>query len=265
MPRYFTFSALLFVLLQQGKIQREPCVWHIPGFWRSLLFVVLVETHAFHTSFWDGTNHLTRIGLSLVASQLVWPAQMNWKRVGRDTFKWGGMLAVGALFATLGTQLSITDLVLFALNPMMHPTGTVFFTFLSGLGLGFVTGNFAIAFFTLYTALSKSASIPVVQAALLDGIVAGILLSPVSVLNLLPAVQFGLSVKTVVVHRFRQLAFPLIIGLLIYAVSAITSVAILRPATFVFLCLVAVVIQLRKSSWKFGNYTISLSSHNAEH
>ena len=265
MPRYFTFSALLFLILHHGKIRREPLTWEMPGFSRMVLGVVIVEAWAFHSNIWEGTSNLTRIGIGLVAGQLAWPFEMDWKRVGKEIVRWGGPLFLGALLTVLSTQTSVADLVLLGVDPRQHPTGAAFFTFLCGICLGFVSGGFATAFFTLFMATTKADTLAVVQAALLDGILAGILLSPFSLLNLIPAAQFGVSIQAIVVQRFRILALPLLIAALIYAVSAITSVAILRPATFLFLCLVAVVVQLKRSRWRLGNYTISPDLRNAEH
>jgi hypothetical protein len=257
MPRYFTFGTLLFLFLQYEKPKYEPLVWHLPGIWRTLALVGGIELWAYLSPLWDGTSNITRIAIGLVIGQLIWPKNIRWRRVARDMQTWSGALLIGAFMTVLSTQSGVADLVLLALDPRMHPTGTVFFTFISGMALGFVTGGFAVAFFALFMAMMKTASVPLVHAALLDGVMAGILLSPFSVLNLMPAAQFNLSTSAVVAYRVRQLAFPLTIGLLIYAISAITSVAILRPATFLFLCLVAVVIHLKKASWKFGNYTIT--------
>ncbi len=257
LPRYFTFGTLLFMLLEHESPKREPISWRLPAFWRTLLFVTVSEAAAFHFPAWDTVPTLTRIGIALVSSQLIWPLHMNWKRVSLDTFKWGSALLTAAVISVLSHQLSVTDLALLLFDPRIHPTGVVFFTFLSGLCLGFITGNFAVAFFPLFMTLMKAASVPLVKAALLDGILAGILLSPFSIHNLLPAAQFSLKMPRLIAYRFQQLAFPLLIGLLIYAVSAINSVAILRPATFIFLCLVAVVFQLKKAAWRLQNYTIS--------
>ena len=56
------------------------------------------------------------------------------------------------------------------------------------------------------------------------------------------------------------MAYPMIIGATIYAVSAINSVAILQPVTFIFMCLLAVTFQLRKSEWHLGKFSLTL--HN---
>lgn len=265
LPRYFTFGLLLFMLLEHRHLKEEPRLWNLPGFWRSLAFIVFFETSAAMTDFWQGTSTLTRIGLALVLSQLVWWGSMDWKRVSREILRTAGPLLVCAVLSEMSALLSMTDLALRLFDPRMHPNGTVFFTFLSGISLGFLTGSFGVAYFAMMMALMKTASLPMVRSALLDGILAGILLSPFSIINWIPAAQFGFSVSQMVVFRFKQLAFPLGIGLLIYAVSTINSVAILMPATFVFLCLVAVVFQLKKSSWRFGNYTLLPDLRNAKH
>ncbi len=262
LPRYFTFGALIFMFLQHERPKREPIAWKLGGFWRTLLCIVAIEASAFHFRIWDGTSTITRIGLALVLSQLLWPAAVRWKPFAQQAAHWSTIVVLSACIAVLSAQLSVTDLTLLIFDPRIHPTGVVFFTFLSGIILGFVTGSFAVAFFALFATLMKTAAVPLVKAALLDGILAGILLSPLSIHNLLPAAQFGLSMSNLIAYRFKQLAFPLAIGTLIYAVAAINSVAILRPATFVFLCLIAVVVQLKRKAWKLKNYTISLDSRS---
>lgn len=265
LPRYFTFGALIFMFLQHERPKREPITWKLGGFWRSVLCIVAIEAMAFHFRFLEGTSTITRIGAALVISQLLAPVGVRWKSFGREALHWSAMVVLSACIAVLSAQLSVTDLTLLIFDPRIHPTGVVFFTFLSGIVLGFVSGSFAISFFALFATLMKTAAVPLVKAALLDGILAGILLSPLSIHNLLPAAQFGVSMSNLIAYRFKQLAFPLAIGTLIYAVAAINSVAILRPATFVFLCLVAVVAQLKRKAWKLKNYTISLDSRNAAH
>jgi hypothetical protein len=138
----------------------------------------------------------------------------------------------------------------------VHPTALVIFTFIAGLVLGFLTGNFSVTFFALFPVLLKPHGNELVKAALLDGILAGTLFSPFSLFNLLPAAQFGTSLQELTTFRFQQLAYPLGIAGAIYAISTINSVAILRPVTFVFLCLVALAFQLKKSKWKLGRFSL---------
>ncbi len=265
MPRYFTFACLLFIFLQYTPVRKETFFWKLPGIWRTLICVCAVEGICFFFSKSQSIGHLTRIGTGLVLGQLIWPFDVDWKRAWRCCYRWGGALVLALSLTTMSTQLGVTDLVFTTLNPSLHPTGNVFFTFICGIALGFTTGGFAAAFFTLFTAMTKSASVPLSQAAMLDGILAGILLSPFSVINLIPASQFGLKMQKLISHRVHQLGYPLTIGLMIYALSAVTTVAILRPATFVFLCLIAVAVHLKKSGWKFGKYTISPDLRSGVH
>jgi hypothetical protein len=265
LPRYFTFGLLLFLAVEYKPARQEPLMWNLPAFWRGLAFVLAVEAASTQLPLLQGTTTLTRIGASLLLSQLVWPTNLDWNRAHKEILLTAGPIVLCAILSEMSVQLSVTDLPLRIFDPRMHPTGAVFFTFLSGIGLGFITGSFGVAYFALFMALMKTATLPLVKAALLDGILAGILLSPFSLLNWIPASQFGLTLSEVVAHRFKQLSFPLLIGLLIYAVSAINSVAILMPATFVFICLLAVGLRLKKHAWKLGRYTLSPDLRNAKH
>jgi hypothetical protein len=206
---------------------------------------------------------VTRFGAALFFSELVWPVRVNWKQAGSAWLPWAGMILLASFATSLAIQSGATDMMLVIAEPRIHPVGLVFFTFLAGIAMGFITGNFSSAFFAIFTLMLKSTSQPLVHAALLDGVFAGILLSPFSLYNLVPSVQFRLSHQDLLRFRFKQLMYPLGIGSLIYAVSAVNSVAILRPATFVFLCLAALAFQLRKSYWQIGQHTFSLETGRA--
>ena len=262
LPRYFTFGALLFVLLHFHGPKREPVAWALPGFWRGIVFVVLFEIGAWAFDISESTSTLTRVGAALFLSQLVWPRYIDWQRAAHYAGRWGAALGIAALVATTSHQLGIADLALSVFDPLIHPSSAALFTFLAGILLGFLTGNFSTAFFALFATLMKTEQTNLIRAALLDGVMAGLLFSPFSVHNLVPSIQFRLPMAAVIAFRFRQLGIPLAIGMGIYALSALNSVAILRPATFVFLCLVAIATQLRKTAWRVGDYTILPSSHN---
>jgi hypothetical protein len=263
-PRYFTFGLLLFMYLEYRRPRFEALVWEFPYFLRTLLLVLGIEIATHYFAFWAGTSTLTRIGIGLVAGQMLSSTKRNWPRVGREFLKGSGVLLLCATVSSLSTFLSATDLVLRLVDPRIHPSATSLFTFLCGIGLGFLSGSFSVAYFALTLVLMNASPDPLVRAAHLDGVLAGILISPFSLLNWVPAAQFRLGIRRVVIHRFKQLSFPLLIGLVIYALGAINSVAILRPATFVFLCLVAVVVKLRDGSWKLGSYTISPNLRSGE-
>jgi hypothetical protein len=256
LPRYFTFGLLLFMYLEYRKPKHEVFLWEFPGFGLSLVLIAAFELVAWFFPFWGATSTLTRVGLALVLAQAFQPGERHWKRIGKELVQGTGILFLCAALSELSALLSATDLVLRILDPRIHPSLEVLFTFVSGLGLGFVSGSFSVAYFALTMVFMKSTSDAVIRAALIDGVLAGILLSPFSLLNWIPSVQFKVPLRQIVVHRFRQLSFPLLIGTLIYALSSINSVAILRPATFVFVCLLSVVFQLKKDAWRLGNYTI---------
>ena len=105
----------------------------------------------------------------------------------------------------------------------------MFFTFGAGIAIGFVTGSVSTTFFALSPVLTKFYSVAVVRAALVDGILAGVVLSPLSLYNLLPMVHYRMRLHHLIGLRFRQVAVPLCLGGIIYLVSAINTVAILRP------------------------------------
>jgi hypothetical protein len=265
LPRYFTYTALLFITVSNWSLRprRQVPIWHREGIWRALAALVVVEGIA---SQWPPLKSLptvTRFGAALFASQIVWPMPIDWKRAVMAWLPWAGMILLASFATSLAIQSGAMDMMLVIAEPRIHPIGLVFFTFLAGIAMGFLAGNFSQAFFALFTLMLKSTGQPLVHAALLDGVFAGILLSPFSLYNLVPSVQFRLSHQDLLKFRFKQLMYPLGIGSLIYAVSAVNSVAILRPATFVFLCLAALAFQLRKSYWQIGQHTFSLETGRA--
>ncbi|MBY0369125.1 hypothetical protein K2X33_00465 [bacterium] len=263
LPRYFTFGALLFILLRHQTPKREAVAWHLPGFWYGVGAVVAVELACWKFSLWESSSTLTRVGLALFVSQLFWIRHLEWRRFFHYASRWGSAVAIAAAVSVLSQQMGVTDLAVSLLDPRIHPTAPALFTFFAGILMGFLTGSFPVAFFALVGTLAKAAQTPLIHAALLDGVLAGLLLSPFSVHNLIPAIQFRMPVRAVVGFRFKQLGFPLLIGTVIYAISALNSVAILRPATFVFLCLLAISTQLKKTSWRVQKYTILPDSHSA--
>ena len=111
--------------------------------------------------------------------------------------------------------------------------------------------------FAMYGFFIRSFDQPLVKAALIDGILAGSMLSPFSLFNLFPAAQFGLDLQDLVRFRIKQLAIPLTISTIIYAVCAINSVAILQPVTFIVLCLLALATRLKRNAWVWRRFSRS--------
>ena len=125
-PRYFTFGLLLFLLLSYQRPKREPIAWQMPGFWRAVFFVAGVEAAVFQTSFLAGTSTLGRIGVALVASQLVWPISIHWSRALKNTVRWGLPLVFAAMVTEMSTQQSANDLALLIFDPDFIPPRSFF-------------------------------------------------------------------------------------------------------------------------------------------
>jgi hypothetical protein len=134
LPRYFTFGLLLFLAVEYKPARQEPLMWNLPAFWRGLAFVLAVEAASTQLPLLQGTTTLTRIGASLLLSQLVWPTNLDWNRAHKEILLTAGPIVLCAILSEMSVQLSVTDLPLRIFDPRMHPTGAVFFTFLSGIG-----------------------------------------------------------------------------------------------------------------------------------
>ncbi len=255
LPRYFSFSALLFIGLTHltRRPRRQVSLYRLPRLWCAVLAVAIAELLPLKFAALAEIPTLLRIGTALLVSELVLPLRLSPKRAARMFFPWVGMLFLGSLLAVITQGAGMSDLALSLSEPRVHPTTFIFFTFLAGLAMGFLTGSFAAPFFTLLLFV-KAHEVPQARAALLDGILAGNLLSPFSLFNLIPSIQFGIPLPRLIAIRWKQLAIPLGIGSVIYAVSTINSVAILQPVTFVFLCLVAIAFQLKKRTWTVGSF-----------
>jgi len=263
-PRYFSFTILLFFAMNAWgtRSRRQVVLWHFPHFWRALLFVVGAEILAYTTPYLHGLSTLTRAGLALVASELVWPSKLSSLQFAKNFLPWFSILLVAFCLPVIAYQAGLTDLLGVLCDPKVHPNSFVLFTFIAGTVAAFFTGSFSMTLFALYGLLTAADHSPLVRAALLDGILAGSLLSPFSIYNLLPSVQFGLDLRELIACRFQQLAYPLLIGSAIFAVSMIQSVSILRPLTFVFLFMLAVAFQLKKSQWIISQSRFWLNARN---
>lgn len=264
LPRYFSFATLLFfgISYWPTRSRRQVILWQLPRFWASIGAVAAVELVALRVPAIKELPTLVRVGTALCLSELAWPVRISFLAAAREFLPWAGTLLVTTFITVMSQESGVKDLVMVLLEPRMHPSVIVLFTFLSGLGLGFVTGSFSMSFFALFTTMIRAQEEPLLRAALLDGILAGSLLSPFSLYNLMCVALFDLKLQQLLGYRFRQLAFPLVIGGAIFAVSSINSVAILQPVTFIFMCLLVLSVQLRKSSWHLRG--LSLTGHSGQ-
>jgi hypothetical protein len=245
LPRYFTFALLLFTLLNWERLKARPlpAIWKLPFARRSLCAQL---------GWLNGWPTLVRIAIWLNLSVLVTPTAIRWKETLRHATPAIAWIYCISILAVMAQLQGLPELLTSLANPQFHPIAAAFFTFLSGILLGVFTGHFGVAFFPLATTLVGTFDTPLIRAALLDGALLGCLLSPLSMLNQATIVLFHFAPADLFRARWNQMKVPFAVGILIYMVSAFNSVAILRPVTFVFLCLVAVAIRLRQVNWKFG-------------
>lgn len=254
LPRYFSFTLflLLFVTYATPRRKKQTAIWKLPDIKIYFFSILLEEILAFYFPVLRSIPTLARIALVLVISEMSLHSHSEWRKISRESALPIGAVITCSVLSILSTENGVTDMGLSLCQPNAHPTAFVFFTYLAGLFLGVLTGSFSITFFALIPHLTATQTLPIARAALLDGILAGNLLSPFSLFNIIPAVLFGIGFKEMIAFRAKQLWVPLLMGAAIYAVSAVNSVAILRPVTFIFLCLFAAAIKLHKSEWRIG-------------
>lgn len=250
LPRYFSFAILILLVLQPRPLffsSQETQNWLV-RFFRPAIFVIPLELMLQFWPVWRTFSLVTRIGFLLVMSEVLWPRGIK-TTAALKVFA-GGLLPLFACFLAgeLAMRSGVPELVTVITHPRFHPSFFPLFVFLSGFLLSFVTGNPATAFFTLVLDLWNH---PAPRGALLDGILAGALLSPFSVLNWVPLRQLGVRPLAWYLGRFRQIGPALAIGGSIYAIGGIQSVAILQPVTFLFLILVAVAFALKERGWQW--------------
>lgn len=254
LPRYFSFTFFLMVFLTYAnpRAKKQMPVWRLPDIRLYCLAVLVEEIASLFIPLLRAIPTLSRVSLTLLVVELSLHKRIQWKTVFARSVKPISGILVCVLLSILSAETGVTDMALALCQPQLHPTALVLFTYFSGLLLGILTGSFSAAFFVLLPHLATVQVQPIVRAALLDGILAGNLLSPFSLFNIVPAAILGINFQHLIRFRVKQLWLPLCIGGAIYAVSAVNSVAILRPVTFLFLCLVAAAVKLRKSEWRIG-------------
>jgi hypothetical protein len=255
LPRYLTLALFLFLLLPHKSTlkpsNRLPIAPH--SLLRAMICILLLEAASQLQLLPFQSPTLTRMAAGLFLSEILWPYGVHWKRAYRSAFLWTGTTLLVFWLGILLVDIGMPQMVFGLIDPRMHPTAMVFFTFTGSLVLATLTGSFTASYFPILMLLANHHGEPLVRAALIEGILAGMFLSPFSLLNLLPAVQFRLNMKELLSLRLQQLGFPLLISTTIYALSAMSSIAILRPVTFIFLCLLGLFIQLKKQQWRVGD------------
>jgi hypothetical protein len=254
-PRYLAFGALVFLLYHRFERPRPtPVTLVAPG--RLLLVVSMTALAELAFRWWLPETPIPssfRIGALLVGAELFPMTRARAEAVAKRFFPWFGAALAAAFVDLAARDAGLTDTILAMLDPRVHPNAAAAFTFACGWLLGFGTGALGTAYFALALPL-KGFGDATVRAALFDGILAGALLSPVSVFNMLPAAQFGIGVRRLVAYRWRQLATPMAIAAVIYLVASVKTMAILQPVTFVMLVLTALAVRMQMKTWDLERF-----------
>ncbi|MFM8268741.1 MAG: hypothetical protein ACKN9V_01015 [Pseudomonadota bacterium] len=264
-PRYFSFAIIfyLFSTLVPKIPSRQPIIWQIKHFKRYFFVVLFIETVSFLLPESKNIPTLTRIALAFLLVEFSRFKLESWRAISQ---RWRGplfALLLSAFTAAFSSKIGVLDLVLAICDPRKHPTTVVPFNLLSGFVISFLTGGLASPFFVLLSEMMQTSPNPIMKAALFDGVLAGLFLSPFSLFNLYPAFQHKIPIHEVLKLRSRQCFIPLFVGLIVYFVGTVTSLRILPPVCFVFCCIGVVTLKLKKSQWKID--TFGLIERNDPH
>ncbi len=251
-PRYFALAILFTVGVRARSLfrSREAIVVSRSFLIQSLLTCAGVFLASLFISGFAVSDRFILVASSLLLGILITPHKLNWRALGTELllFRWICFgLFVGAFTITSG----MAEVVLAFLAPAEQPHASALVTFVSGVSLGLLTGNFSYSYFQILPGLTRYLNTEVVHAALVDGVTAGTLLSPFHPLSLVTFGYFtfksGLS--DVMRERARMAAIPLVIALVVYGLDALGGISILQPITFVFLCLCFGALSLRNRQW----------------
>lgn len=255
-PRYFSF-ALIFCFLG-ALIPRipspQPLLWRIRNIKGYFFTVCAIETIGFFIPEIRNIPTLTRIALAFLLVEFSQFKMESWRSI---FLRWKGpilALLISSFTAAFSSQVGVLDLIVSLCDPRKHPTAVVPFNLLSGFLISFLTGGLASPFFILLSDMIRAYPSPIVRAALFDGVLAGLLLSPFSLFNLYPVFQYKIPIQNILRMRFRQIVVPIFMGLIVYFVGTVTTLRILPPVCFVFCCLAVVTFKLKKSRWKVDTF-----------
>jgi len=264
-PRYFSFAILFcFSSCLIPKFPgNQPLIWELKNFWRYFIIVLLLGSLGFFMPEFRTIPTLTRIALLFLLVDFTKFELDPWALIIK---RWKGPLValiISSFAATLSHDLGGLDLIISILDPKKHPTAVLPFTLMSGFFISFVSGGLASPFFILVSQTIQTYPEPLIRAALFDGVLAGLLLSPFSLFNLYPAVQHNIPIQKILKLRIKQSVVPLFIGSITYLVGTITRLGILPPVSFVFCCLIVITFKLKKNQWKISRF--GLIEHSDPH
>jgi len=255
LPRYFFFGFALLILLRRESIL--PATFPSPSILVIARWLVASAIFPVLSLGYEPLQNLPSllliaIGLVLTEAAVRWQLLRSWK-LWRSFFAFAipliGIHAISILCLETGT----IDLVVEWLNPQRHPTILPLTTFAAGFVVALVSGSFSISFYALYTTLGIANLTPVIRASLLDGILAGILLSPFSVLNWIPSVLFQVPLSKTLALRTRDTWGAFAIAILICGVSSFGVLGILQPISFLVIILMAITFRIYRPQSQMGN------------
>ncbi len=264
-PRYLSFSIFFCFarFLIPSSPNNIPLVWELPDFKKYLIGIVIIEGLGILVPELRSIPTLTRISLVLLLIDFSKFNLDSWSSIFQRWRKPFWAMLISSVVAITTSELGAIDLVIAICNPSKHPTAVLPFTLLSGFFLGFLTGGLSSPFFILVSQLIQAYPSPLIRAALFDGVLAGLMLSPFSLFNLFPAFQNEIPLQKILLLRFDQLIIPILMGLTIYFVATVTTLGILPPVCFVFACLIVLTYKLKKSRWQISNF--GAIEHNDPH
>lgn len=248
LPRYLTLGLLLFGILsfRRWKVPRLALLRLPYRFY--FLCLVLSETIAYASPLWRNVSVVTRIGFSLCVVEGLLYRRLD-RKITLDAFRPAGAVLLGLLFSRYATNSGLSDFLTVFWNPLLHPNHLPVFTLIGTAATVLFSGSPTIAFFSFYPLLLNAEVPTVARAALFDGLLLGWVLSPYSLLNVIPIVGLGHAPLDVFRERLYQLRLPLLIAFWVYSTTNLPLVEILRPITFIFLWLVTLTILMYRSNW----------------
>jgi hypothetical protein len=251
LPRYFTFACFLCAIFPWLPWQNyaRPILWKWPRLGRSLIWIALIEVLSFIIPGLSNLSTLTRIASGLVLGELIARTQVN-LQVFLKTFL--PLLTLSLLSYAMPDFLSrsgVTELLNISLDPKLHPNVLAFYCFFSGFILSAISGSFSWSVFGLLQMMKPLQLTPLMEASLIDGVLAGYLVSPFSLINIVFAQILGLKLSIVIRERLHSLQLPFLMVLIVLTVSLADAVTILRPISFIFICLVFISWQLKEKFW----------------
>lgn len=250
-PRYLSFSILFCFLtfLVPNLPNQVPLLWELPQIGWFIGVITAIEIGGIFIPNLRSIPTLTRLGLALLLVECLRFKLEPWGEIFSRWKKPLLALLISSLVATATYEFGAVDLVISICNPTKHPSAILPFTLLSGFLLGFLTGGLSAPFFTLVSMTLQSFPSSLIRAALFDGVLVGLMLSPFSLFNLYPALQQNIPLPKILQIRLQQLWVPLLLGLVIYFVGTVTTLFVLPPVCFVFGCLIIFTYRLKKRRW----------------